>query len=173
MQAFGFAGYSGSGKTTLIEQVIPRLIAAGRSVSVIKHAHHHFDIDKPGKDSWRHRQAGASEVLLMAAHRWVLMHELRNEPEPDIDAQLARLSPCDIVLVEGFKDAAIPKIEVHRPSLGKPLLFPDDPYIVAIVSDEPVATHLPRLDIDQPDRVATFVLTHLNAARNNVPTLVL
>ncbi len=163
MKAFGFAGYSGAGKTTLIEQVIPRLKAAGRSVSVIKHAHHHFDIDKPGKDSWRHRQAGATEVLLMAGHRWVLMHELRDESEPAIEAQLARLSPCDIVLVEGFKDAAIPKIEVHRPSVGKPLLFPDDPHIVALASDEPVATHLPRLDINRPDQVAAFVLAHLDA----------
>ena len=112
MKVFGFAGWSGSGKTTLIEQVIPAITARGLRVSVIKHAHHGFDIDKPGKDSWRHREAGASEILLVSDQRWVLMHELRGAPEPDLDAQLAHLSPCDLVLVEGFKAVQIPKLEV-------------------------------------------------------------
>lgn len=161
MKAFGFAGYSGSGKTTLIEQLIPLLIAEGLKVSVIKHAHHRFEFDKPGKDSWRHREAGASEVLLATSQRWVLMHELRDEPEPDIDAQLARISPCDLVLVEGFKHAAIPKIEVHRPATGKPLLHPEDPFIVAVATDAPLQTGLPCLDLNDPAAVVAFMLAHL------------
>jgi len=153
---FGFAGYSGSGKTTLIEQVIPRLVAAGRKVSVIKHAHHRFDFDTPGKDSWRHRQAGATEVLLTTDQRWVLMHELRGQPEPGLEAQLAHMSPSDVVLIEGFKTAAIPKIEVHRPALGKPLLHPDDPWIQAIATDAPLDVPLPRRDQNAPGAVPAF-----------------
>lgn len=158
---FGFAGYSGSGKTTLIEQVIPRLVAAGRKVSVIKHAHHRFDFDTPGKDSWRHRQAGATEVLLTTDQRWVLMHELRGQPEPGLEAQLARMSPSDVVLIEGFKTAAIPKIEVHRPALGKPLLHPDDPWIQAIATDAPLDVPLPLLDLNDPDAVTAFILARV------------
>src|SRR5690606_21557136 len=129
------AGWSGSGKTTLIEQLIPRFVMSGQRVSLIKHAHHLFDIDKPGKDSYRHREAGASEVLITSDQRWVLMHELRDEDEPSLHEQLGRFSPCDIVLVEGYKRAAIPKMEVFRPMLGKAPLFPDDPNIVAVASD--------------------------------------
>ena len=160
MKVFGFAGWSGSGKTTLIEQVIPEITRRGLKVSVIKHAHHGFDIDKPGKDSWRHREAGASEILLISDERWVLMHELRGEPEPDLDAQLARLSPCDLVLVEGFKAVQIPKLEVHRPAVGKPLQYQDNPAIVAIATDVPLDAPLPRLDINDPAAVAAFILTH-------------
>ncbi|MCK6376357.1 MAG: molybdopterin-guanine dinucleotide biosynthesis protein B [Zoogloea sp.] len=160
MKVFGFAGWSGSGKTTLIEQVIPEITRRGLTVSVIKHAHHGFDIDKPGKDSWRHREAGASEILLISDERWVLMHELRGAPEPDLDAQLARLSPCDLVLVEGFKAVQIPKLEVHRPAVGKPLQYPDNPAIVAIATDVPVDAPLPRLDINDPAAVAVFILQH-------------
>lgn len=160
MKVFGFAGWSGSGKTTLIEQVIPEITRRGLRVSVIKHAHHGFDIDKPGKDSWRHREAGASEILLISDERWVLMHELRGEPEPDLDAQLARLSPCDLVLVEGFKAVQIPKLEVHRPAVGKPLQYQDNPAIVAIATDVPVDAPLPRLDINDPAAVAVFILQH-------------
>lgn len=165
MQVFGFAGYSGSGKTTLIEQLIPRFVARGLRVSLIKHAHHAFDIDRPGKDSWRHREAGASEVLITSEQRWVLMHELRGESEPDLQTQLTRLAPCDLVLLEGYKRAAVPKIEIHRPSLGKDLLYPQDPHIVAVASDEPLgrSVALPLLDLNQPDRVVDYISDFLAA----------
>ncbi|MCO5106572.1 MAG: molybdopterin-guanine dinucleotide biosynthesis protein B [Burkholderiaceae bacterium] len=162
MKVFGFAGYSGSGKTTLIEQLIPRFVLRGLRVSLIKHAHHLFDIDKPGKDSYRHREAGASEVLITSDQRWVLMHELRDEREPSLHEQLERFSPCDLVLVEGYKHAAIPKLEVHRPGLGKPLLHPDDPNIVAIATDAAIETRLPLLDLNRPDDIAEFVIDHLD-----------
>lgn len=158
----GFAGYSGAGKTTLIEQVIPRLMAAGYRVSVIKHAHHRVDVDTPGKDSWRHRQAGATEVLLATDQRWVLMHELRGEPEPGLDAQLALMAPCDVVLVEGFKHAPIPKVEVYRPAVGKPPLYPDDPEIVAVATDGPLDIALPVLDLNDPGAVTSFILARLD-----------
>jgi molybdopterin-guanine dinucleotide biosynthesis protein B len=161
MKVFGFAGYSGTGKTTLIERLIPRLVSRGLKVSLIKHAHHAFDIDKPGKDSYRHREAGASEVLITSAQRWVLMHELRDEAEPGLEAQLARMSACDLVLVEGYKRADIPKLEIHRPSTGKPLLHPHDPNIVAVAADGPVRTSLPVLDLNDYDAVVAFVVRHL------------
>ena len=159
---FGFAGYSGSGKTTLIEQLIPRFVEAGLRVSLIKHAHHEFDIDKPGKDSHRHREAGAGEVLITSEKRWALMHELRGAPEPGLEEQLARLSPCDLVLVEGYKRAAIPKLEVHRANHGQPLLYPQDAEIVAIAADAPVDTPLPVLDLNQPGSIAEFIMRHMN-----------
>ena len=137
MRVFGFAGWSGSGKTTLIERLIPVLVERGHRVSLVKHAHHDFDVDQRGKDSYRHREAGAAEVLVSSAKRWALMHELRDAPEMSLADALERLSPCDLALVEGFKAAAIPKLEVHRPAVGKPLLYPDDPYIVAFATDEP------------------------------------
>ena len=161
MQVFGFAGYSGTGKTTLIERLIPRLIGSGLRVSVIKHAHHAFDIDTPGKDSHRHREAGASEVLITSGQRWVLMHELRGEPEPGLDAQLARFAPCDLVLVEGYKYAAIPKLEVYRAAAGKPMLHPTDPNIVAVAADGPVRTSLPVLDLNDYDSIVAFVVARL------------
>ncbi|HMM54893.1 MAG TPA: molybdopterin-guanine dinucleotide biosynthesis protein B [Candidatus Desulfobacillus sp.] len=162
MKAFGFAGYSGSGKTTLIEQLVRRFVAAGLKVSLIKHAHHGFDIDQPGKDSYRHREAGCSEVLLASGRRWVLMHELRGEAEPSLQAQLELLSPCDLALVEGFKSSGlIPKIEVYRPALGKPRIEPEFPNIVAVASDAPVDTRLPLLDLNDPAAVAEFILRHL------------
>lgn len=157
---FGFAGYSGAGKTTLIEMLIPRLVSAGLRVSLIKHAHHAFDIDKPGKDSYRHREAGCTEVLVTSDRRWVLMHELRNEAEPTLEEQLARFSACDLVLVEGFKRAAIPKLEIHRPAHGRPLLHPEDGNIIAVASDAPVATRLPVLDINAPASIAEFIMRH-------------
>lgn len=159
---FGFAGYSGSGKTTLIEQLIPRFVASGLSVSLIKHAHHSFDIDKPGKDSWRHREAGAGEVLISSGERWVLMHELRGEAEPKFEQQLQALSPCDLVLVEGYKRANIPKLEVHRSSIGKPLLWPSDSNIVGIATDQVLASSLPQVDINDPAAVAGFILRFLD-----------
>jgi len=161
MKVFGFAGFSGSGKTTLIEALIPRFVIDGLRISVIKHAHHDFDIDRPGKDSYRHREAGATEVMLASGKRWVVMHELRDEPEPDLPEQLSRLAPCDLVLVEGFKQQPIPKLEIHRAALGKPLLHTTDGHIVAIASDTPVDTALPRFDLNDPDPIAEFILTHL------------
>lgn len=160
-KVFGVAGYSGSGKTTLIEQLIPRLTARGLKVSVIKHAHHSFDIDRPGKDSWRHREAGASEVMLTGGERWALLHESRGAPEPSLEEYLSHFSPCDLILVEGFKHEAVPKLEVHRPANGKPPLWPENPHVVAVATDEPVKTHLPVLDLNDVDAIATFVIDTL------------
>jgi len=163
MRIFGFAGWSGSGKTTLIEQVIPRLVARGLRLALIKHAHHEFDIDQPGKDSYRHRHAGCSEVLITSSARWALMHEheLRGDAGLSLDHALARLSPCDLVLIEGFKFASIPKLEVFRADVGKALLHPEDPHIVGIATDEPgalpPATRLPVFALDDYDAIATFV----------------
>ena len=166
MKVFGLAGYSGSGKTTLLEDLIPRLNAAGLRVSLIKHAHHRFDIDHPGKDSYRLREAGCSEVLLLSDQRWVLMHELRGEAEPSLEDQIARFSECDLVLVEGFKETPIPKLEVHRPSVGKPLIAGTGvETIVAVASDEPAAlagrTTLPLLELNDRDAIADFIFHHL------------
>ena len=161
MKIFGFAGYSGSGKTTLIEQLIPLFVRKGLAVSLIKHAHHEFDIDQPGKDSYRHRAAGCGEVLVAGAQRWALMHELRGQPEPDLDQLVSHLTPCDLVLVEGFKKEPIPKLEIHRAGNQKPLLFPEDAYIVAVATDTPVITELPQLDINHPQKVADFILHYL------------
>lgn len=160
MKVIGFAGWSGSGKTSLIEQVIALLAARGLAVSLIKHAHHSFDVDHAGKDSWRHRRAGCREVLVSSERRWALMHELENEAEPPLDALLAKLSECDLVLVEGFKHAPIPKIEVHRAELGAPLLFPDDPHVIAVATDTDLDTRLPCLDINDAVAVAEFVLRY-------------
>ena len=163
MKVFGFAGWSGSGKTTLIEQLVPLLARDGRRVSLIKHAHHDFDVDQPGKDSWRHRKAGCSEVLVTSSRRWALMHELGDEVEMTLVASLARLSPCDLVLVEGFKRASIPKLEIHRVCVGKPSLFPADPHIVGLATDAPerfAETDLPVLDLSNVPGICAFVLTH-------------
>ena len=161
MKIIGFAGFSGSGKTTLIEKVIPCLVMEGYRVSLIKHAHHEFDIDQPGKDSFRHRHAGASEVLVSSSQRWAIMHELRGVPEPSLDAQLEHLSPCDVVIVEGWKNHAMPKIEVHRKLNNKPLLFLDDKNVVAVATDEPLVTSCPQFDLDDAESVAQFIITHL------------
>jgi molybdopterin-guanine dinucleotide biosynthesis protein B len=158
MKVFGFAGYSGSGKTTLIEQLSPRLTKRGLRVSLIKHAHHTFDVDQPGKDSYRHRHAGAGEVLVTSSRRWVLMHELRGGAEPSFEDQVKHLSPCDLLLVEGFKFAPIPKLEVWRAETGEALLHPNDPHIVAVASDAKVETRLPLLDLNDADGIAEFVL---------------
>lgn len=162
MKVMGFAGWSGSGKTTLVELVVRNLTARGLVVSVVKHAHHSFDIDHRGKDSWRHRHAGCQEVLVSSRNRWSLVHELRGEPEMSLDELLARLSDCDIALVEGFKRAPIAKIEVHRQGACETLLFPDDPHVVAVATDSVTLDtgSLPRLDINAPDTVADFVLAH-------------
>jgi molybdopterin-guanine dinucleotide biosynthesis adapter protein len=161
MRIIGLAGWSGAGKTTLIVKLIPALRARGLSVSTVKHAHHNFDIDKPGKDSYEHRVAGATEVLVASDQRFALMHELRGTPEPPLAELLRKLSPVDLVLVEGFKRDAHAKIEVHRAANGKPLLYPDDPNIKAIVSDLPdsdVPAHLARAHIDDIEAVAALIL---------------
>jgi molybdopterin-guanine dinucleotide biosynthesis adapter protein len=164
MKTFGFAGWSGSGKTTLIEKLIPRFVKRGLRVSLIKHAHHSFDVDHAGKDSYRHRQAGAGEVLVTSSRRWVLMHELRGAQEPSFDEQLRHLSPCDLLIVEGFKHAPIPKLEVWRAATGEGLLHPQDPHIVAVASDARLETKLPLLDLNDDAGIAEFVVRHLKLA---------
>jgi molybdopterin-guanine dinucleotide biosynthesis protein B len=161
MRIIGLAGWSGSGKTTLLTRVIPRLVARGLAVSTLKHAHHAFDVDQPGKDSHSHRMAGATEVLVGSANRWALVHELRGEAEPALGALIRRLSPVDLVLIEGYKRAPHPKLEVYRAALGKPLLHPDDPAIVAIASDTPLpAAGIPVVDLDDVERVADLLVRH-------------
>ena len=155
----GLCGWSGSGKTTLILKLIAAVQARGFSVSTMKHAHHSFDIDRPGKDSHRHRGAGAREVLITSAQRWALMHENHDQPEPSLQALLARMSAVDLVLVEGFKRQPHPKMEIHRPSLGKPLLYPDDPSIVAIACSAGLSTAtIPHFDIDDVTGITDFML---------------
>jgi molybdopterin-guanine dinucleotide biosynthesis protein B len=161
MKIFGFAGWSGSGKTTLIEQLIPRFVQRGLRVSLIKHAHHTFDVDQPGKDSHRHRQAGASEILVTSSRRWVLMHELRGAHEPAFEEQVKRISPCDLLLVEGFKHAPIPKLEVWRKETGEPLLHSNDPHIVAVASDTKIETKLPVLELNDVEAICRFILKKL------------
>jgi len=158
MKIIGLAGWSGAGKTTLLTRLIPHFNAQGLRVSVIKHAHHHFDVDVPGKDSWRHREAGAAEVLVSSANRWALMHELRGVAEPRLPELLAKLSAVDLVVVEGFKREPHRKIEVHRAANGKPLLFPEDPGIVGIATDIAVETRLPTVHLDDIPAVAALVL---------------
>ena len=162
MKIFGIAGYSGAGKTTLLEKILPLLTARGWRVSVLKHAHHGFDIDRPGKDSYRHRQAGASEVLLASGSRWVLMHEVRDEAEPKLADLLDHFSPCDLVLVEGYKTEPIAKLEVYRPDNGKPPLWPTQPHIVAVATDRPPASPVPEaltmLDLNDAPAIAAFIL---------------
>ena len=165
MKIIGIAGYSGSGKTTLIEKVIPLLVLEGIRVSLVKHAHHEFDVDQPGKDSYRHRHAGCSEVLISSSKRWALMHELRGVREPSLHEQLEHLSPCDLVIVEGYKSEPIAKIEVHRRDSHTPLLFPEDPGVVAVATDEKLDTALPQLDVDDAEAVARFILQFLGLNR--------
>lgn len=161
MRVFGLAGWSGSGKTTLLTRLLPALTARGLTVSTVKHAHHAFDLDQPGKDSWRHREAGASEVMVASARRWALIHEHRDAPEPGLDALLRQMSPVDLVLVEGFKRDPIPKLEVHRVALGKPLLCREDPHVVAVASDAPVPDlAVPCLALDDAPAIAAFIIEH-------------
>jgi molybdopterin-guanine dinucleotide biosynthesis protein B len=164
VKTFGFAGWSGSGKTTLIEKLLPLFVKRGLRVSLIKHAHHSFDVDHPGKDSYRHRQAGASEVLVTSSRRWVLMHELRGAKEPAFEDQVKHLSPCDLLIVEGYKFAPIPKLEVWRAETGEALLHPNDPHIVAVASDVKVETRLPVLDLNDAAAIAAFIVQHQKLA---------
>ena len=161
MRIIGLAGWSGSGKTTLITKLIPRLIARGISVSTLKHAHHGFDLDQPGKDSFFHRAAGASEVIISSANRWAILHELRGQPEWNLAALMGKMSPVDLVLVEGFKRDAFPKLEIHRIANGKPLIHPQDPHIVAVASDSAVpAAIVPVIDLNDIEAVADLLLKH-------------
>jgi molybdopterin-guanine dinucleotide biosynthesis protein B len=158
MKVIGIAGWSGAGKTTLLTRVIPCLTGRGMRVSTIKHAHHDFDVDQPGKDSHTHRSAGATEVLVSSANRWALMHEMRGEGEMALDALLAKLSQVDLVLVEGFKKQAHPKLEVYRAVVGKPLLHPDDQNIVAIASDGAVEASIPVVSLDDIEAVTDMLV---------------
>ena len=164
MKVVGFSGFSGSGKTTLVEQLIGRLKHAGHRVSVVKHAHHEFDIDHEGKDSWRHRKAGAYEVVIASDRRFAKMREDELSAEPAVHELIAELRDCDWELVEGFKDSALPKIEIWRAAAGKPAQYPADSHIVAVCTDSPQAlpqpTTLPLLDLNDADAVAEFLLSH-------------
>jgi molybdopterin-guanine dinucleotide biosynthesis protein B len=164
MRVFGLSAWSGSGKTTLMDRLIPELVGRGISVSTVKHAHHAFDVDQPGKDSYRHRAAGATEVMVASSARWALLHELRASPEPELEELVRHMSPVDLLLVEGFKRHAHPKLEIVRPDLGKPFLFPEDPMIRAVaVVDGPAeglrgACPLPIYDGDDIGGIADFML---------------
>ena len=158
MNVIGIAGWSGAGKTTLLTRVIPCFVARGLRVSTIKHAHHAFDVDQPGKDSHTHRTAGATEVLVSSATRFALMHELRGKREWTLDALLEKLSPVDLVLIEGFKTQAHPKLEVFRAAVGKPPLHPEDENIVAIASDGPVQASVPVVALNDVEAVADILV---------------
>jgi len=162
VKVIGISGYSGSGKTTLIEKVIPVLVAQGMRVSLIKHAHHAFDVDQPGKDSWRHRQAGAFEVVIASDRRLAKIREYEVAGRPTVHQLLAELVDCDWAFVEGFKHADLLKLEVWRASMDKPVQYANDPYVVAIVTDSPdrlpQASQLPLLDLNDPEAVAAFLM---------------
>jgi molybdopterin-guanine dinucleotide biosynthesis protein B len=162
MRIIGLAGWSGSGKTTLITKAIPRLLTRGVRVSTIKHAHHGFDLDTPGKDSFMHRAAGATEVVISSANRWAVLHELRGEPEWNLPDLLAKLSAVDLILVEGFKrDRLVPKLEIYRAANGKPLLFPEDPSIAAIASDVALPTaKVQVVDLNDIEAIADMLLKY-------------
>jgi molybdopterin-guanine dinucleotide biosynthesis protein B len=161
MRIIGLAGWSGSGKTTLITKVIPRLLARGLRVSTLKHAHHGFDLDRPGKDSFFHRAAGATEVLISSAKRFAILHELRGEPEWDLPDLVAKISPVDLVLVEGYKRDPFPKLEVHRAATAKPLIHPEDPHVVAVASDVALPeVKLPVVGLDDIEAIADLLLKY-------------
>ncbi len=160
MRLIGLAGWSGAGKTTLLTRLLPCLKAQGVRVSTIKHAHHRFDIDTPGKDSWQHREAGAEQVLVASGQRWALMTELREQPEPSLGFLLSRLSPVDLVIIEGFKRDSHPKLEVHRSANGKPWLHPEDPAIIAVASDVQPPGGPPWVSLDDAAAVAALALHH-------------
>jgi molybdopterin-guanine dinucleotide biosynthesis protein B len=159
-KVLGVAGWSGSGKTTLITKLIPLLVGRGLRVATLKHAHHAFDVDQPGKDSYEHRKAGASEVIISSARRWVQMHEIGDGAEATLPELLAKVSPCDLVLVEGFKNERHPKLEVFRQSVGKPPLHPQDELIVAVASDQPISSlRIPWVDLNDIAAIADLVLS--------------
>ena len=161
MRIIGLAGWSGAGKTTLVAKLIPGILARGLRVSTLKHAHHAFDVDQPGKDSYQHRMAGATEVLVCSQNRFALMHELRGAPEPTLPELLAKLSPVDLVIIEGYKRDPHPKLEVFRAVNGKPLIHPDDPHVVAIASDVPLPqARVPRVSLDDTEAIIDILLEH-------------
>lgn len=161
MKIFGLAGWSGSGKTTLMVNLLPEMVGRGIAVSTMKHAHHAFDIDSPGKDSYEHRAAGATEVLVTSAQRWAVMHELRGAPEPPMEELIDRMTPVDLLLIEGFKAHEHDKIEIFRRVLGKPLLCLGDMRVVALASDGPVPeTGRPVIGLDDIPTIADFILGH-------------
>jgi len=169
MRILGISGYSGSGKTTLVKKLIPELTTRGLRVSTVKHAHHAFDVDKPGKDSYEHRHAGATEVLVSSAARWALMHENRAEPEPGLEDLIQKLSPVDLVLVEGWKFGTHKKLEVHRPSIGTPMLAADDKNVIAVASDSAAlpGVTVPILDLSDITAVADFVWEYATVPGND------
>lgn len=172
MQILGLTGWSGSGKTTLLTAILPLFVAQGLRVSTIKHAHHGFDLDQPGKDSWRHRHAGAQEVIIASGIRWALLHELSSGPEPSLQELMTRLSPVDLVLVEGFKANLHPKIEVHRPSQGSAPIWPNRSDVVAVACDTPPTDcDRPLLPLNDPSHVVAWALRFLqsNAAVHTAP----
>jgi molybdopterin-guanine dinucleotide biosynthesis protein B len=161
MKVIGLAGWSGSGKTTLIVQLIPALVRRGLKVSTMKHAHHAFDVDKPGKDSYEHRAAGATEVMIGSGKRWALMHELREEEEPGSRSLMRHMTQVDLLIIEGWKAEGHEKIEIHRPSHGKALIQPDDPKVVAVAADEDLpGLPVPRLDLNDVEAIADFIVAH-------------
>lgn len=161
MRIIGLAGWSGSGKTTLVTKLIPAFKARSLRVSTLKHAHHGFDLDTPGKDSFMHREAGATEVIISSSRRWAILHELREEEEWDLPDLAAKMSPVDLVLVEGFKRDPFPKLEVHRVANGKPLIQPEDPYVVAVAADTPLPeAKVPVVDLNDVEAVADLLLKH-------------
>ena len=171
MRIIGLAGWSGSGKTTLITKLIPRFIARGVRVSTLKHAHHGFDLDQPGKDSFFHRAAGAAEVVISSAKRWAILHEVREEAEWDLGALVAKMSPVDLVLVEGFKRDAFPKLDIHRAANGKPLIHPDDPHVVAIASDVALPNvGIPVIDLNDVNIICDCLLKHAVSVAEAVAT---
>jgi molybdopterin-guanine dinucleotide biosynthesis adapter protein len=165
MRVIGLAGWSGAGKTTLMVRLIPELVRRGISVSTMKHAHHGFDVDQPGKDSYRHREAGAREVLVASERRWALMHELGEDAEPSAAELMKHMSPVDLLIVEGFKREGQDKLEIHRRETGKPLIYPEDPRVIAVLSDEPLPDcPLPVIDVDDVGVIAEFVIAHCGLA---------
>lgn len=158
MKIYGITGWKNAGKTGLMERLVTEITGRGHSVSTVKHAHHAFDVDQPGRDSYRHRMAGAREVLLASGKRWALMHELRGATEPGLSDLLARLSPVDLVLIEGYKREAHPKIEAHRAQAGTPLIALDDASIRAVASDVPLDLDRPVFDLDDTTTIADFIL---------------
>ncbi|MCC7046089.1 MAG: molybdopterin-guanine dinucleotide biosynthesis protein B [Alphaproteobacteria bacterium] len=165
MKVFGLAGWSGSGKTTLMVRLLPELVRRGIAVSTMKHAHHEFDVDQPGKDSYEHRRAGATEVMVTSSRRWALMHELRGAPEPGVEALVKQMAPVDLLLIEGFKVHAHDKLEVYRPSLGKPMLYRNDARVVALASDARIdGIGVPQFDLEDVPAIAGFIVRHCGLA---------
>mmetsp|Transcript_20 Transcript_20/g.42 ORF Transcript_20/g.42 Transcript_20/m.42 type:complete len:170 (+) Transcript_20:128-637(+) len=168
MQIYGVVGWKNSGKTGLMERLVTEITRRGFSVSTVKHAHHSFDVDHPGKDSHRHRMAGAREVLLASKNRWAVMHELRDKDEPSLEELLTKLSDVDLVLVEGYKRDAHPKVEAHRQETGNELISPEDPTIRVIASDVSLVHEKPVFDLNDTEAIADFILFDLGMTASSV-----